>query len=357
MGRTCIHGELLKLGYDICGSAIAKCMVRRSGLSTRSWQTFIGNHIFDIVAIDFFTVPTATIRTLCVFLVMSLDRRCIVHLNVTAKPTADGTSLQLLQTFPFDSAPKYLIRDRDGVYGKAVDDTLRMLEIEQAVTAPRSPWQDGYSERIIGTIRRVGLDHVTVMNENHLRRVLKEYLADGTPIADPDISRPHPPEDRDMHDNLTPLRFDILGLYADEATLGATIAEPTGILALDPGFIVLDAGTNRILRYADHKLDSVDLAEIAKQIAPTETDEDDYDHYIFTEHAYPRAIAAGPDGDLYVSIVRQDGGGYDARSERILIFDKALAYRGCFGTFQYDFKWDSKGPVGTIRGVDHPNLL
>jgi transposase InsO family protein len=175
-GAPRIHGELMKLGYDICETTIAKYMVRRPGPPTQTWQTFIHNHMDEIVAIDFFTVPTATFRTLYVFLVLSLDRRRVVHFNVTANPTADWTSLQLIQAFPFDSAPKYLIRDRDGVYGQRVIDTHGILGIEQIVTAPRSPWQNGYCERVIGTIRRDCLDHVIVLNEKHLGRVLKEYL-------------------------------------------------------------------------------------------------------------------------------------------------------------------------------------
>ena len=176
-GAPRIHGELLKLGYDICESTIAKYMVRRPGSPTQTWQTFIRNHMAEIAAIDFFTVPTATFRTLYVFLVLSLDRRRIVHFNVTASPTAAWTSLQLIQAFPFDTAPRYLIRDRDGVYGQTVVDTLGALDIEQIVTAPRSPWQNGYCERVIGTIRRECLDHMIVLGEGHLRRVLKEYLA------------------------------------------------------------------------------------------------------------------------------------------------------------------------------------
>jgi transposase InsO family protein len=176
-GTPRIHGELLKLGYDICESTIAKYMVRRPGPPTQTWRTFIHNHMAEVAAIDFFTVHTATFRTLYVFLVLSLDRRRVVHFNVTANPTADWTSLQLIQAFPFDSAPRYLIRDRDGVYGKAVADGLQMLGIKQIVTAPRSPWQNGYCERVIGTVRRECLDHVIVLGERHLRRVLKEYLA------------------------------------------------------------------------------------------------------------------------------------------------------------------------------------
>jgi len=176
-GAPRIHGELLKLGYDVCESTVAKYMARWTRPPTQTWQTFIRNHMTEIAAIDFFTVHTATFRTLYVLLMLSLDRRRIVHINVTANPTAAWTSLQLIQAFPFDLAPRYLIRDRDGVYGPRIVDTLDLLGIEQIVTAPRSPWQNGYCERVIGTIRRECLDHVIVLNEKHLRRVLKEYLA------------------------------------------------------------------------------------------------------------------------------------------------------------------------------------
>jgi transposase InsO family protein len=176
-GAPRIHGELLKLGHDICESSIAKYMVRRPGPPSQTWQTFIRNHMPDIVAIDFFTVHTAAFKTLFVFLILSLDRRRIIHFNVTRNPTAEWTSLQLIQAFPFDTAPRYLIRDRDSIYGPKVFHALGILGIEQIVTAPRSPWQNGYCERVIGTIRRECLDHVIVWNEKHLRRVLKEYLA------------------------------------------------------------------------------------------------------------------------------------------------------------------------------------
>ena len=176
-GAPRIHGELLKLGFEVCETTIAKYMERRPDPPSQTWQTFIRNHMAEIAAIDFFTVPTATFRTIYVFLVLSLDRRRIVHFNVTSNPTADWTSLQLIQAFPFDTAPRYLIRDRDSTYGPKVHDTLDILDIEQIVTAPRSPWQNGYCERVIGTIRRECLDHVIVLNEKHLRRVLKEYLA------------------------------------------------------------------------------------------------------------------------------------------------------------------------------------
>jgi len=176
-GAPRIHGEMLKLGYDICESTIARYMVRQPGTPNQTWQTFIRNHITEIAAIDFFTVPTVTFKTLYVFVVLSLDRRRIVHFNVTASPSAEWTSLQLIQAFPFESAPKYLIRDRDGIYGQSVVDALGCMGIEQIVASPRSPWQNGYCERVIGTIRRECLDHVIALNENHLRRVLKKYLA------------------------------------------------------------------------------------------------------------------------------------------------------------------------------------
>jgi transposase InsO family protein len=131
----------------------------------------------EIVAIDFFTVPTASFRTLYVFVALSLDRRRIVHLNVTESPTAEWTSLQLIQAFPFESAPRFLIRDRDSIYGEQVVETIRVLGVEQKIIAYESPWQNGYVERVIGSIRRECLDHVIVLGERHLRKVLREYIA------------------------------------------------------------------------------------------------------------------------------------------------------------------------------------
>jgi putative transposase len=176
-GAPRIHGELLKLGYDICETTIAKYMVQHHGPSGQTWRTFIRNHMSEIVAIDFFTVHTAAFKTLYVFLVLSLDRRKIIHFNVTTNPTADWTSFQLIQAFPFDSAPRFLIRDRDEIYGQQIVSTLKILRINQVVTSRRSPWQNGYCERVIGSIRRECLDYFIVMNEKHLRRILKEYFS------------------------------------------------------------------------------------------------------------------------------------------------------------------------------------
>ncbi len=127
-GSPRIHGELLKPGYDICESTIAKYMIRNPGPSVQTWRTFIRKHMSEMVAIDFFTVHTATLRTLYVLVILSIDRRKIIHFNVTTNPTSDWTSLQLIQAFPFDIAPGFLIRDRDGIYGQHVIDTLKFWE-------------------------------------------------------------------------------------------------------------------------------------------------------------------------------------------------------------------------------------
>jgi putative transposase len=175
-GAPRIHGELMKLGYFVCESTVARYMVKRRGRPTQDWKTFIRNHIGETAAIDFLTVPTVMFRTLYVFVVLSLDRRRIVHVNVTTHPTAEWTALQLAQAFPFDTAPRFIIRDRDRIYGGAVQETIRLLESEELVISARSPWQNGYCERMVGTLKRECLNQVIVLNENHARRVLKSYL-------------------------------------------------------------------------------------------------------------------------------------------------------------------------------------
>ena len=151
----------------------------RSGCRAPStaWRTFLRNHLHEIAAIDFFTVPTVTFKTLYIFVVLSLDWRRVVHFNVTDSPTAAWTSLQLIQAFPFETAPRYLIRDSDGIYGEQVHKTLAMLGTKEKVIAYQSPWQNGYCERLGGSLRRECLDHVIVLGERHLRRVLKKYVA------------------------------------------------------------------------------------------------------------------------------------------------------------------------------------
>jgi len=121
---------------------------------TQNWKTFLRNHLAETAAIDFLTVPTVTFRRLYVFVVLSLDRRRIVHVNVTTHPTAEWTALQLMQAFPFDTAPRFIIRDRDGVYGDAVRRAIGFIGSEELVIAARSPWQNGYCERVVGTLKR-----------------------------------------------------------------------------------------------------------------------------------------------------------------------------------------------------------
>ena len=176
-GAPRIHGELLKLGIEISEATVSKYMVRRRGPPSQTWRTFLENHAKDTISLDFFTVPTATFRVLFVLLVLNNDRRRILHFNVTAHPTAAWTARQLLETCGFDESPKYLIRDRDNTYGEAFRRQTRALGIDEVVTARRSPWQNPYAERVIGSIRRECLDHVIVLGERHLKRILSEYVS------------------------------------------------------------------------------------------------------------------------------------------------------------------------------------
>ncbi len=175
-GAPRIHGELRKLGIEVSQATVSKYMVRHRKPPSQSWRTFLKNHAKDIVSVDFFTVPTATFRVLYVFLVLSDERRQILHFNATELPTAAWTGHQIVEAFPWDTAPKYLLRDRDGKYGEAFIRRVDSVGIQQVLTAARSPWQNPYVERLIGSIRRECLDHTIIFNENHLRRVLKEYL-------------------------------------------------------------------------------------------------------------------------------------------------------------------------------------
>jgi transposase InsO family protein len=175
-GAPRIHGELLKLGFKVSEATVSRYMPRRRKPPSQTWRSFLRNHVHDLVSIDFFVVPTATFRVLYVFLVLEHDRRCIVHFNVTEGPSALWTGQQLVNAFPYNSAPKHLIRDRDKIYGAAFVRRVRAMGIEQVLTAPRSPWQNPYCERVIGTLRRECLNHVIVLGEQHLRRILRRYL-------------------------------------------------------------------------------------------------------------------------------------------------------------------------------------
>ncbi|MBK9974042.1 MAG: transposase [Planctomycetes bacterium] len=178
-GAPRIQAELAKLGLDVARSTVAKYMVRhRKGKPAAgpSWATFLRTHLRPTAAIDFFTVATANFRVLYVFVVLSLARRQILHVNVTALPTAEWTAQQIVEAFPWGDVPTYLQRDRDATFGNVFRRQVRAMGIKELISAPRSPWQNGYVERVIGTIRRDCLDHVIVFGENHLRQILKEYI-------------------------------------------------------------------------------------------------------------------------------------------------------------------------------------
>jgi putative transposase len=175
-GAPRIHGELLKLGIDISQATVAKYMIRNRRPPSQTWKTFLKNHMEDLVSTDFFVVPTSTFRVLFVFIVLSHDRRRPVHFAVTTHPTAEWTAQQLMQAFPWDRAPRYLLRDRDGSYGELFHRAADWLGVHEVLTAPQSPWQNAYVERLIGSIRRECLDHVIVLGEVGLRRILKSYF-------------------------------------------------------------------------------------------------------------------------------------------------------------------------------------
>ncbi len=176
-GSPRIRDELALLGIDVAKSTVERYMVRPKRPWSQTWKTFIDNHIPDLVAVDFFTVPTVTFRVLYCFVVLRLDRRFVVHFNVTRNPTARWTAQQLVEAFPYDEAPRFLIRDRDGSYDETVRERLSGMGIQEVVTARRSPWQNGFVERLIGSVRRECLDHVIVFSETHVLRILAEYFA------------------------------------------------------------------------------------------------------------------------------------------------------------------------------------
>ena len=175
-GAPHIHGELRKLGFTIARSTVARYMYR-GWPPSQGWRTFLSNHIDGIVAIDLFVLPTITFRLLYCLVILRHGRRLWVSLGVTTNPTAEWISRQITEAFPWDSAPRYLIRDRDTAYGPIFVQRLRAMGIRDKPTAPRSPWQNAYVERLIGTIRRECLDHIIVFGEAHLRRILGKYAA------------------------------------------------------------------------------------------------------------------------------------------------------------------------------------
>ncbi len=175
-GTPRIQSELRLIGFDLAESTVAKYRVRSSTSPSQTWKTFLTNHAKQIAAIDFGATPTLTFRNLYCFIILLHDRRKVVHFNVTAHPTAEWTARQLIEAFPEDSAPRYLLRDRDQIYGEEFRLRVKGMQIEEAPTAPRSPFQNPYAERVIGSIRRECLDHLIIIGEDQLRRILHDYL-------------------------------------------------------------------------------------------------------------------------------------------------------------------------------------
>jgi len=174
-GAPRIHGELLKLGFEVAQSSVARYMVKRRGPPSQGWGSFLRNHAPEIAAMDLFVAPTVGFRLLYAFVIIRLGRRDLVWVNVTANPTAEWIAQQITKAFPWNEAPRYLVRDGDRVYGTAVTRRLRAMGIRDKPIAPASPWQNGYAERLIGSIRRDCLDHIVIIGEAHLRRTLQRY--------------------------------------------------------------------------------------------------------------------------------------------------------------------------------------
>ena len=174
-GAPHIHGELLKLGFAVAQSTVAKYMAKKGDPSGQSWGTFLRNHAPNIAAMDLFVVPTISFNLIYVLVIVRLARRELVWINVTPHPTAEWIARQITEAFPWSEAPRYLIRDQDGIYGTAVTRRLRAMGIRDKPIAPGSPWQNAFAERLIGSIRRECVDHMVVLGEARLRRMLNSY--------------------------------------------------------------------------------------------------------------------------------------------------------------------------------------
>src|SRR5712691_2599250 len=175
-GAPRIHGELLKLGIEVSQATVGRCMPWRPKVPSPTWRSFLRNHMGDMAAVDMFVVATATYQLLYALIVLGHDRRRVIHFEVTPNPTQIWLARQMTEAFPWDAAPRYLVRDRDASYGQAFRDRVQAMAIKEVVTAARSPWQNPYVERIIGSIRRECLNHVIIFDECHLRDVLSSYF-------------------------------------------------------------------------------------------------------------------------------------------------------------------------------------
>jgi putative transposase len=201
-GTPRIVGELRKIGIKVAKSTVDKYRVRSGKTPSPTWKALLKNHVNDLVSIDFFIAPTIRFKLLVVLVVVAQSRRKVLHFKVTESPTVQWTGQQIVEAFPRDCAPKYLLRDRDAIYGSAFQRRAQSMGIEQVLSAPRSPWQNPFVERLIGTLRRDCLDHLNVLNERHLGRIVARYL---------DY----------YHDANTPLPIDERTESADRASAGA----------------------------------------------------------------------------------------------------------------------------------------
>ncbi len=174
-GAPRIHGELLALGIRVAESTVSKYLPRQRKPPSQGWRTFLANHLHEAIAVDFAVVPTVTFQILFVFVVLSVERRKLLHVNVTTHPSAQWTAQQIVEACAWNRTPSYLIRDRDGIYGETFRHRVASLGVEEILIAPRSPWQNAHVERLIGSLRRECLDHVVVLNERHCRKVLSGY--------------------------------------------------------------------------------------------------------------------------------------------------------------------------------------
>ncbi|MBF0369368.1 MAG: transposase [Magnetococcales bacterium] len=175
-GAPRIHGELLKLGFEVAQSSVSKYMVTVKKPPSQTWKAFLENHASSLASLDFFTVPTIFFQVLHVLVILHHECRRIVFFNVTTNPTSTWVAQQIREAFPWDIAPRYLIYDRDPAFQGECQATLKGMGIKSVTTAPASPWQNPYVERLFGSLRRECLDHMIVLDEGHLRRVLKEYV-------------------------------------------------------------------------------------------------------------------------------------------------------------------------------------
>jgi transposase InsO family protein len=175
-GAPRIHGELLKLGIEVSQATAGRYLPWRPKVPTPTWRSFLHNHMHDTAAVDMFVVVTAAFKILYALVVLGHERGKVIHFDVTPNPSQAWLARQITEAFPWDTAPRFLLRDRDASYGATFRDRVEAMAIEEVVTAPRSPWQNAYIERIIGSIRRECLDHVIVLDERHLRRVLSAYF-------------------------------------------------------------------------------------------------------------------------------------------------------------------------------------